>query len=580
MSLAQLLDYGIKEVPQQSEIRTETVEPNNATTDKSRIFKYTIRNVGFLEGTSMLTFKLKNIAGTDARYRVNLWNGALACIKNAHLRIGDFEVQNAQDVSRIATLLNLNKSVLQRRNVIGHYLGNQLEVQIGSEADTNRGAGTDATGAGQLWVNPTDSGVNFGTVANGTSSAVNSLSIVSNEANNERYGIPLSMIFPCLKGRSLPLFLFTDYNIQMEFEMNFSDEYAYDTSMNYSQTAVRDYMCGSTLVGFNDVNLVIDYMLPPSSVINNFLKQTQQQGGYRFEFPEISVVKKKLLAVPVSKQIQEVEHRLGQTGKEVHNIIMMKRFVDYKDKMGLTLNNLTATTTNGTPNITVMANTEKIGYLAQFSSATNFTTPHSVVNLGADGTSLVLGGNATGTGAVTDGKIVNQNSQGLGRKVLQGQSIDGCDEEEYNVEVNGLDIYPSYIYNNASQYNQMSLVLDNDLIVPRTMYFTDPNTERQRLAPLEDGLTGNYKPLGCDLRNGNAVMVGGGTVIQSGSPLIFKYKRKPRMNGSGDGTNGANNALGRAIDYRGEMDIDYYITHARVVVVKKLDKGTSVMVSS
>ena len=126
----------------------------------------------------------------------------------------------------------------------------------------------------------------------------------------------------------------------------------------------------------------------------------------------------------------------------------------------------------------------------------------------------------------------------------------------------------------------MSLVLDNDLIVPRTMYFTDPNTERQRLAPLEDGLMSNYKPLGCDLRNGNPVMVGGGTVIQSGSPLIFKYKRKPRMNGSGDGTNAANNALGRAIDYRGEMDIDYYITHARVVVVKKLDKGTSVMVSS
>ena len=114
------------------------------------------------------------------------------------------------------------------------------------------------------------------------------------------------MIFPCLKGRSLPLFLFTDYNIQMEFEMNFSDEYAYDTSMNHAQTAVRDYMCGSTLVGFNDVNLVIDYMLPPSSVINNFLKQTQQQGGYRFEFPEISVVKKKLLAVPVSKQPPQI----------------------------------------------------------------------------------------------------------------------------------------------------------------------------------------------------------------------------------------------------------------------------------
>ena len=52
------------------------------------------------------------------------------------------------------------------------------------------------------------------------------------------------------------------------------------------------------------------------------------------------------------------------------------------------------------------------------------------------------------------------------------------------------------------------------------------------------------------------------------------------MNGSGAGTDATENAKGKAIDYRGEMDVDYYITHARVVVVKKLEKGTSVMVSS
>ena len=37
MSIAELLDYGLKEVPQQSEIRTETVETNNATTDSSKV---------------------------------------------------------------------------------------------------------------------------------------------------------------------------------------------------------------------------------------------------------------------------------------------------------------------------------------------------------------------------------------------------------------------------------------------------------------------------------------------------------------------------------------------------------------
>ena len=179
-----------------------------------------------------------------------------------------------------------------------------------------------------------------------------------------------------------------------------------------------------------------------------------------------------------------------------------------------------------------------------------------------------------------DIQFINPTAQELGRKILQSQSIDGIDEEEYNCEVNGLDIFPQFVVNNASQYNQMSLVLDGDLIVPRTMYYTDPNAQHQRLSALNDGLMSNYKPLGVDLRNGNGGVVGGGTTIMSGSPLIWKYKRKPRMNGSGDGTVSAENAKGHAIDYRREMDVSYYITHSRVVIVKKLAKGTSVMVSS
>ena len=169
---------------------------------------------------------------------------------------------------------------------------------------------------------------------------------------------------------------------------------------------------------------------------------------------------------------------------------------------------------------------------------------------------------------------------GLGRKILQHQAIHGIDEEEYNVEVNGLDLYPQNIYNNASFYNQMSMVMNEDMILPRPMYYNDPNAERQRLAPIQDGLVAQYKPLGADLSNGMPSVVGGGTTIMSGSPLIWKYKRKPRMNGHGDGTNATENDSEIAIDYRGEMDVDYYITHSRVVVVKKLPKGTSVMVSS
>ena len=88
-TIADMLDYGLKEVPQQSEIKTETIETNNATTDTSSVFKYTIRNVGFLEGTSMLTFKLKHLAGTNGNFRVNLWNGALGDLPSMQYRRGN-----------------------------------------------------------------------------------------------------------------------------------------------------------------------------------------------------------------------------------------------------------------------------------------------------------------------------------------------------------------------------------------------------------------------------------------------------------------------------------------------------------
>lgn len=617
MSIADLLDYSLKEVPQQSEIRTETVEPNNATTDASKVFKFTIRNVGFLEGTSMLTFKLKNRVaasggndlGRNDSLRLNLWSGALSCIKNAHLRIGDYEVQNAQDVDRISALLNMNKSVLQRRNVLGHYLGNSMELKTLDVADPTRYGLVNnlISGRGQIVLENKNSGVDFGNFDDGDTAAVNSLAVNSDKTLNEKYGIPLSMIFPCLKGRSLPLFLFTDYNIQLEFEFNFSDKYCYDIKNVPSNTGTMagtvlpykpndpqaaatpesgsPYSAGIETVGINDCELVVDYMLPPSSVVNNFIEQTTKQGGYRFEFPEIAVVKKKLNAVGASKEVQEVEHRLGQTGKEVHNVVMAKRFVDYKKREGSII------TRNGQFNQSAQdatiynVNCENISLGALVVSATYVPagTDRFVIAVDVVNQKITLNQNtASGTtgGAAQSIKFVNPNSMGLARKVLQHNAIHGIDEEEYNVEVNGLDLYPNFVMNNASQYNNMSMVMNEDLVLPRPMYYTDVNAQRQRLVPMDDGLLGQYKPLGADMSNGNGGVVGGGTTIMSGSPLIWKYKRKPRINGSGDGSISANNVNGKAPDFRGEMDVDYYITHSRVVTVKKLPKGTSVMVSS
>ena len=614
MSIADLLDYSLKEVPQQSEIRTETVEPNNATTDASKVFKFTIRNVGFLEGTSMLTFKLKNRVGASGAQdlgrndmlRLNLWSGALSCIKNAHLRIGDYEVQNAQDVDRISALLNMNKSVLQRRNVLGHYLGNSMELKTLDVADATRyGAAANLiSGRGQIVLENDNSGVDFGNFDDADGAKVNSLAINSDKSINEKYGIPLSMIFPCLKGRSLPLFLFTDYNIQLEFEFNFADKYCYDLKNKPTMTGVptvalpysptdpattaesgSPYSAGIETVGINECELVVDYMLPPSSVVNNFIEQTTKAGGYRFEFPEIAVVKKKLNAVGQSKEIQEVEHRLGQTGKEVHNVVMAKRFVDYNKREGSIVTRTGQFNQSAQDATIYNVNCENISLGALVVSATYAPagTPRYVTSIDIVNQKIVLNSNtASGTtgGAAQSIKFVNPNYMGLARKILQHNAIHGIDEEEYNVEVNGLDLYPQFVHNNASHYNNMSMVMNEDLVLPRPMYYTDVNAQRQRLVPMDDGLLGQYKPLGADMTNGNGGVVGSGTTIMSGSPLIFKYKRKPRINGSGDGSIQANNLKGKAPDFRGEMDIDYYITHSRVCTIKKLPKGTSVMVSS
>ena len=581
-TIADMLDYSLKEVPQQSEIRTETIEPNNSTTDSTRVFKYTIRNVGFLEGTSMLTFKLKRLTGTNGDLRINMWNGALGCIKNAVLKVGDFEINNCQDVDRIATLMNLNQSVLQRRNVMGHYLGNSMELEVNKDGVVARHTiapnGTPSV-QGQIFLDETHSGVNFGANTDGAGKAVNSLSINSDTSLNEKFGIPLNMIFPCLKGRSLPLFLFTDYNIQLEFEMNFADRFAYNIGKTANGAHTHaDYMALSSNIAFAEVELVVDYLLPPSSVINNYIDQTSSSGGYRFEFPQIAVVKKKLPAVSTSKELQEVEHRLGQTGKEVHNIIQMKRFTDFKDKNGSTINLTTYDSVNGSP---ILVNVGSIDGISANAKITGTNIPADTfvksvqVSAGVNQITMMNAAGAAANGStaasnLADGVIVNPSTHGLNRRILQGQSIDGVDEEEYNVEVNGLDVFPQFIYNNASHYDKMSNVLDGDMIVPRPMYFTDPNSVQQRLAPITEGLIANYKPLGVDLRNGNDAIVGGGTIINSGSPLIFKYKRKPK----------SNSYQGNDIDMRKEMDVDYYITHARVVVVKKLPKGTQVMVSS
>jgi len=112
-------------------------------------------------------------------------------------------------------------------------------------------------------------------------------------------------------------------------------------------------------------------------------------------------------------------------------------------------------------------------------------------------------------------------------KVLLGQRSDSVSIEEYQVNVNGIDMYNfGFIFNPVEQYNQLSYVLGRDVQVPAPYYVADTNVEASMISPPPQGILGKYKPLGLDLRNGEPVIRGGGRVIGE-YPIRWIYKRKP-----------------------------------------------------
>lgn len=492
-----LINYEINDFEMQNEIKTEEEEPMNPQTSNTRTFKFKINNVGFLDGTSMFTFKLQKTAnaGGGDRLRVNLWNGALGAIKSAVMKVGDFEICNTQGLDRIATLRHLNVPVKQRNDLLGYYLGNSLHL---SKSNSDSGSAAEFGGGrsvGMLTMNKNNCGINYGNQSNGANKAVNSLSINTDITKNEKHGIPLYMLFPALEGRQLPLFLFQDYPVILEITFNECSAYV----NNIARITANEYRALDTDISIAVPKLVIDYVLPPASKINEFMDKVKGQ-GYRFEYPRIHRVLKSIPAGVADTQ-QEVNHVLGMEGREVHQVFQFKRYSPATDPRA---------------------------------------------------------------GAV------------LGNKVLLNNKVDGQMIEEYNVEINGDEVYPDFIYNNASQYNKVAQCLkEKTFYIPRAMYFSDVNSQYAQLSPQTEGLKCVFKPLGIDLsngnkdQNGNDVIVGGGTPIERGANLTFKYRRTPKAA-----------VASVSVAEAPAMDCEYHVIRDGVCIIKKLALGTSIIVSA
>jgi len=508
-SIESLLDYSVSETPSILEVRTDTVVPISSDIP-NRKYIFRLEPIGVLDSNTLLQFKLSKSAsadGKDTELRVNCFNGILGSVKNVIFRVGDFELNNTNMVNKWSTLTNMVK----RRRVDlnkydSFYLGNQFHSKIDE---------TEGEDYGQYIVDDVLSGYDFST------RTANSLHVQVGEDVCWKYGIPLGKLVPALMGKEIPLFLFDQYRINLEIEFHPPSVYM-NARRSFQGTAVAT----DKAVNITQVQLLVDYLIYPSSILEKDRASTLAEGGLVLDFYNVVNVQRQLV-VPaavdpgsgtaglvdsnalylangaIQPAVTSLEYRIGQENREVHQIFMTK------------------------------------------------TLQGKVVD--ADG-------------AVPDNRA----------SLMLEQRIDGISQESIQWRINGVDVYPEPKSATSSQYDQMYYALGySDLQVERPMFYCDANSISAGTTAWDSGLQGTYKPIGYDAKVSSAI-IGGGTMCGQ-YPIVLRYECQPAWTldsiGSGDTGNKTCTAQ------NGTYDVDFFITTSRRAIIKSSPKGMVVSVS-
>jgi hypothetical protein len=330
-NLKSLYTYNVMDVENYLDIRSETVYPLSSS-QSARKYIFRLEPIGYLDQNSMLQFKLQS---TNANpQRINIFNGALGAIKRATISVGDFTLNDTDEVSKWATLEHLSTTKRSTQNsFLSHYLGNQLYTTVNNAAEVN-----DADpeiildGVGSLVIDQQKSGLCFGGYLDSDSivgaykglvANVNSQLITQNKNNNFQYGIKLGLLFPCLMGRTLPLYLFNEYRIYITFEFHSADKYV----NNVANNDYTDYhlQSSATDITVEDVKLQVDYIIYPSSIQQKQLEQISSSKGYTMDFYDVVHIMKNLPQT-TNRTKQEIEMKIGQSNREVHKLYFLRNF--------------------------------------------------------------------------------------------------------------------------------------------------------------------------------------------------------------------------------------------------------------
>jgi len=497
-----LTTYGVDEVPSNIEIRSDEVTPiSSSVSDRRYIFR--LEPQGYLDSNTLLQFKLKKSAaapGTDTQLRVNSFNGALGAVKRVIFRVGDFVLNDTDKVHLWSTLSNLSHRRRQDLNSYdAFYYGNQFHSRISEAADATHG---------EFEVDSALSGYDI------TNRAANSYKLETVSDDCFKYGIPLGRLIPALQGRQIPLYLFDQYRIVIEVEFHPPSVY-----MNSRNGAAGAAVASDTAADIEDVELLVDYIIYPSSVLEADRAATLKEGGLELDFYNVVNVQRQLdvaagttQAVATNAQYQTrgvlqdkttaVDFRIGQENREIHQIFMIKQ---------------------------------------------------------------------------KQGKVPTAGGANNAGSLMLDQRIDGVASESIQFSLNGVDVYPEPKTLTSSQYDQMYMALGyRDLQVERPMFYTDPNSLSAIMTSATSGLQGTYKPIGYDARVMDSGIAGSGTLIGR-YPIVVKYKATPSHSlvtfGAGDTGSAA------APDQSGVYDVDFFISTSRRAVIRSSPMGMQVSVS-
>lgn len=333
--LAALYDYkSTTDTENILEIRSDTLDPLTSNATK---YVFRLEPTGFLDENSLLTFKLKSTVAQDQHCRVNCWNGALGAIQRCELTVGDFVLNDSDGVADWATLETFGTvNRAQQNSVLSHYLGNQFYTQSVATPSLNA-ANVPVITTGEIYPDPDKCGIALGGYEDGTVeeggaysargditvARINSHRLSYDTDNNPTYAVPLGMIIPALKGRTVPLFMFSEYRIYITVYFNTSDKYVNNiTDAAYAGTG--KLAAGASDVSVQNVKLQIDYLIYPSAVQDKLMSQLQTAQGYTMDFFDVVHIMKQLPAGANNTE-QIAEFRIGQNDREVHSVYMMRK---------------------------------------------------------------------------------------------------------------------------------------------------------------------------------------------------------------------------------------------------------------